>query len=122
MITESRGSHGIAAAIRDAARMQAVPTKEMTEGLNLALRAGFLDTQANAHVLTGRLKASGEMSSRTEPDGAWIGHIEYGGPGVEQALYEMARGGEHDWMRNMPEFEQAMEEVIERGIRRVVRG
>lgn len=100
----------------ESVRRARLPTREMRAELDGVLHAAFMDTQARAHVITGRLKASGRESSDRMTDG-WHGQIAYGGPGVEQAIYEVARGGAHDPLGGLPAYEEAFEEVIDRGIR-----
>lgn len=83
----------------------------------------FLDTQARTHVITESLRASGKME--TDYDGrVWSGTIEYGGeltrppsPGppadpVDYAIYEKARGGDHDFFSGIEPLNHLYEEAI----------
>lgn len=77
------------------------PTHVATVPLETALAAGFVETQAVVHIISGRLKASGRTSSDFHGD-TWTGSVEYGGPAGTPAyygIYEMARGGTHDFLR-----------------------
>lgn len=64
----------------------------------------FAATDAQVHVDTGSLRASGEVDSDYAA-GRWQGQVSYGGPSpgfendpVDYAGYERARGGLHDFM------------------------
>lgn len=109
-----------------------VPTFRMLKGLQIVLEHAFLDTQEKAHVISGSLKASGKSSEDWDGE-KWTANIEYGGPlittpipapgyspsqtapkdPVDYAIYEMARGGEHDWFRDLPLFEPFFEKVFD---------
>ena len=83
----------------------------------------FKNTQSRTHVITGSLKASGIPESDYDAD-KWTGSITYGGtlwkspaPGpakdpVEYAIYEMNRGGDHDFYADAPFYEQKFEDVV----------
>lgn len=101
-------------AIADAARLQEFFTPRLRAELDETIRSAFADSQARAHVLSGALKASGRSGTDIRDDGqTWIGWQAYGGPGVEQALYEMARGGEHDFLAGTPVYEERIGQIIE---------
>lgn len=88
--------------------------------------AAFASTQARVHapgnpgsptyVPTGSLRNSGTTDVVTTPT-EWEGTIAYGGVSsgfpndpVEYAIYEMARGGAHDFFGDLPAFfEQYLE-------------
>ncbi len=85
--------------------------------LNGVLTAAYLDCEARAHVITGSLRASGRKDS--DFDGHdWTGTITFGGPStgpnnpVDYAIYEMARGGSHDFFAGLPMYESSYEEAI----------
>lgn len=96
---------------------------EATVLLEGVLQEAFADTQAATHVITGSLKASGKTDSDMDND-EWYGTIEYGGslwsvpsPGpakdpVEYAVYEMARGGDHDFFGPLVSYEGKVEEIL----------
>lgn len=77
--------------------------------IEVLFRAAFEATQAATHIITGSLKASGHTNTDVT-ENAWTGQIIYGGalfgaasPGpphdpVDYAIYELARGGEHDFL------------------------
>lgn len=108
-----------AASIRNTAGPPHKPVKE----LELLLAAAFADTQAATHVITGSLKASGKTDSDFDGD-EWSGTITYGGvlwklpaPGpahdpVVYAIYEMARGGDHDFFGPLVAYEGKVESII----------
>lgn len=97
-----------------------------TTKLEALLKAAFEETQAATHVLTGSLKASGKTESDFHDD-VWSGTIEYGGelwrtpaPGppndpVDYAIYEMARGGDHDFLAGLVGFEDRVQEILDEG-------
>lgn len=109
--------------IADLSELEGPPHKA-TIKFEALLHAAFVDTQARTHIITGSLKASGKTSSDFDGD-VWEGTIEYGGalwgvpaPGppndpVDYAIYEMARGGEHDFFGGLPGFEDQMGEIID---------
>ena len=85
--------------------------------LEKLLSATFAATQAATHIITTSLKQSGKTDS--DWDGAnWEGHITYGGEStgpisdVDYAIYEMARGGDHDFLRPAYEAEPAFEAIM----------
>lgn len=85
--------------------------------LESILSTAFAATQAKVHVITGRLRASGRISSSIT-DGHWSGEITYGGPGtgVEYAWYEERRGGHHDYMEPAEGLDDAFAEAILRTV------
>lgn len=104
----------------------AEPHFETTVELEALLRAAFLETQARTHIITGSLKASGKTASDFDGD-VWTGTITYGGalwrtpaPGppndpVDYAIYEMVRGGDHDFFAGLVGFEDKIEEILHGG-------
>lgn len=88
--------------------------------METVLHAAFEDTQAITHVITASLKGSGKTESDFDGDN-WTGSITYGGssPGfkndpVTYAIYEMARGGDHDFFRNLQLYDRQFEDAIDR--------
>lgn len=101
----------------DAIERIETPSWRLTSRLQSAHRLTFLDVQGKTHVITGSLKLSETTS--TDYDGrTWEGHITAGGPSpgpnnpVNYAIYEMARGGEHNFFRDIPLFYRLYEEAI----------
>lgn len=85
--------------------------------LEKLLSATFAATQAATHIITTSLKQSGKVES--DFDGAhWEGSIEYGGDStgpinpVDYAIYEMARGGDHNFLAPAEAAEPAFEAII----------
>lgn len=83
------------------------PGEETLEALSAVLAAGFMETQARVHVVTGSLKGSGRVSNQRDDD-SWEGEISYGGPApgfphpyVTYAREEFGRGEDHDAMSNL---------------------
>jgi hypothetical protein len=83
------------------------PGEETLVELSRTLAAGFAETQARVHVVTGSLKASGRVRNSRDHD-SWEGEITYGGPApgmphpyVRYARQEFGRGAEHDAMLNL---------------------
>ena len=99
------------------------PPHKTTKLLEALLDAAFMETQAATHVITESLKASGKVSSDFDGD-KWEGVISYGGPlwrvptpgppndPVDYAVYEMARGGTHDFFAPLIAFDGRFEEAI----------
>lgn len=93
------------------------PNFETIGRLEAVLHMGFLETQAATHVITGSLKLSGTTSSEFDGD-VWTGTITYGGPSagpnnpVEYAIYEMARGGAHDFLAPLTALDDAFLEAV----------
>lgn len=104
----------------------AQPSYKSTTMLEELLKAAFEETQARTHVITGSLKASGKTETDFGDD-IWTGYIIYGGalwktatPGpphdpVDYAIYEMARGGEHDFYSGLVGYEDRIGEIIDEG-------
>lgn len=111
--------------LKELDRLGGPPSFKVTHELEAVLQAAFLETQAATHIITGSLKASGTTSSDFTDDRVWEGEITYGGqlhrsaaPGppndpVDYAIYEMARGGLHDFFAGLPAFDPAWERAIE---------
>lgn len=96
----------------------AEPVGGAAERLDAVLHEAFLDTQAVVHVISGHLKASGREHSVTA-GGEWRGEITYDAArysrkdgSVIYAYYEQRRGGEHDFMRNVPRILDRMGRAI----------
>lgn len=94
------------------------PTHKTVFALETVLKTAFLDTQEKVHVITASLKMSGKTSSDFTADDEWTGEITYGGVSagvnnpVDYALYEMERGGEHDFFRDLPKYDALYEDAI----------
>ena len=93
------------------------PPFKLIAQLEKQLAATFTATQAATHVITSSLKWSGKTSS--DFDGkSWTGEISYGGPStgvnnpVDYALYEMARGGAHNFLAPAEASEPAFEAIM----------
>lgn len=105
--------------IADVRNLSNAPSFRVIRGLERTLRNAFLDTQAKVHVITSSLKGSGRSSSEFVAPTHWEGHITYGGPSpgfpndpVVYAIYEMARGGEHDFFRDLPMYDPLFVQAI----------
>lgn len=99
------------------AKKMGVPPYKLVGELEAVFAEAYLDTQDKTHIITGSLKASGKKA--TDFDGNdWEGTISYGGSSggpnnpVDYAIYEMARGGDHDFFRDLGVYEQQMHAVI----------
>lgn len=96
------------------------PSFKTVTKLEATLHAQFLDTQARTHVITGSLKMSGKVASDFHADGNWEGSITYGGAAagavndpVDYAVYEMARGGDHDFFGGLVDYQHGYVEAIQ---------
>lgn len=84
-------------------------------GLDEALQKFFQDTQNRVHVLTGELKGSGTVQMFRGQGEDLVGTVTYTS---DHAMYEMARGGEHDFftepmMNALPSFAEACDNKFE---------
>lgn len=69
-------------------RISRGPDQRTIAAFETALLTGYATSEARAHVITGRLKASGHPSSH-HGEGSWEGTISFAGkPGI----FELARG------------------------------
>lgn len=88
------------------------------------LSGAFFITQAQVHIITGRLKASGRRESSLSDGGhTWTGEIKYGGPSGTPAyygVYELYRHGSkpgfgpHDYFTGLEVFDEGFENAIHR--------
>ncbi|MBS42835.1 MAG: hypothetical protein CMH83_06665 [Nocardioides sp.] len=93
--------------------------------LDGVIAAAFVDAQSKVPRQTGALANSGRSGTDVRDGGeTWIGYMAWGGASVpkdvEYAIYAMSNGGESDWLRDAPAYNEAIETVIEgalRGIR-----
>jgi hypothetical protein len=101
--------------------------------LDAVLETGFAMTQADVHVQTGALKATGEHDTEVhDATDTWEGTIEYGSPGdngpVDYAIYEKERdlggaGGEsdakgsHDFFGRLPTLDPLYRAAIKEAMR-----
>lgn len=82
-------------------------------------KLAFADVLLHTHVITGSLKLSGKSETNFDGDD-WTGTIKFGGQSsgpnnpVNYAVYEQARGGDHDFMAPMAFYEDAYEDAIEK--------
>lgn len=77
-------------------------------------RHAFSDVQSKIHVVSGELRRSATV--RTEWHNGQFTVTLVVGDGLDYADLEMARGGTHDFFRNVPDYEnqldQASDEVL----------
>jgi hypothetical protein len=84
------------------------PNPRMHQAMKRAADRAFARTQSDVHVDTGSLKASGRVAL-TDDWPTYATTIVYGGQSwgpndpVTYAIYEMNRGGTHDFMRGATE-------------------
>lgn len=94
------------------------PAGETVLAMEAALAAGYLTSEARAHVITGYLKASGHPSSNFDGE-LWTGEIDFARyPGI----FELARGnsptknhpegGHYFFDPGGPEFERAVRQAV----------
>lgn len=94
---------GLDGMIKEMQRLQRElsPSAATVARLDAALAQTFARTQADVHVHTGALKASGRVSSEVDRHAhRWEGTITYGSETDPAAWYEVARGQDHDFMRS----------------------
>lgn len=95
----------------------AKPPVKLIAKLEQQLTATFTATQAATHIITSSLKFSGKTSSDFDGN-SWSGEISYGGPStgvnnpVDYAIYEMARGGDHNFLAPAEAAESLFEALM----------
>ena len=110
--------HGLSDMISKFDELSKPPFKTIFR-LETELKATFTSTQAAVHHITSSLWHSGRTESDFDGDN-WSGQIIYGGASgwvndpVEYAIYERARGGEHDFLAPADAHEQNFEDIIDR--------
>lgn len=121
---EERGNGTLRILRAQAKALSEPPDFETIGEMEKVLAAMFVTTQVATHVISGSLKASGTRSSDFDGD-TWEGQISYGGPltkaphpgpvhdPVDYAIYEMNRGGAHDFFRQLPEFDKPFENAFD---------
>lgn len=88
---------------RELKRLRNLPTRRDKQKLDRVLEWGLRATQEVVHIDTGSLLVSGRSDS-VMMLGRYKGTITYGGPSmglnnpVDYAIYELDRGGDHDYM------------------------
>lgn len=104
------------------------PAAETVAALSAVIEAGFIETQALVHVVTGSLKNSGRTEFQESP-GEWRGAIVYGGPSpgfpndpVRYAKEEFGRGWEHDALRNTDLMHHDLFEALYASVKSKLRG
>ena len=121
MITEQRGNT-IARAIAKTHRDGKILTRELVAELDLNMAAAFRDAQEKVPVDSRSLKNSGRSGTDVRDGDTWIGYMAWGGPSapkdVDYAIYVMAEGGEHDWLRDSHLYDAAIEAVIDAHMRK----
>lgn len=114
---------------REIDRIESMPDAKTTRLLDTVLQAGFKQTQAAVHRVTGSLASSGEVSARIERTRSrWHGQIAYGGRSsgvnnpVDYAIYEKRREpdehGDHDFMRPLEDLDIPYVRAILTGLSR----
>lgn len=112
----------ISDASRELDRLDRVPSAKGIKALEAVLNYGYEITNAGVHVETGSLKSS-EKATSSESHKTWEGKLEWGGPSagvnnpVDYAIYELARGGPHDFRETAtidlpPEWIEAVKEAL----------
>jgi hypothetical protein len=107
---------GIDAWISGAARFGGDYGKGVADDFDAISKSVYDDSQAIVHVITGELKASGQVIlASSEKTGMGIEAVEGGVSYTsEHGFWEMLRGGEHDFLtepmaRHMPEYRKVFD-------------
>jgi len=126
MNTVSFQVSGLKEARGDMKQFQIPPLKTIAR-LEKELASAFADTQAATHIITHSLKTSGKVSSDFDGN-SWDADITYGGEAagaindpVDYAIYERARGGEHDFMAPAFAHEDAFGDILNKHFDEVTR-
>lgn len=83
-----------------------------------AVEVFYTATQRHAHVLSGDMKRSGRMEVRQDGGLEIVGSVRYGGTvgaggNVDYVIYELRRGGSHDFFaRGMNSARKRMEKAV----------
>lgn len=103
---------------RELKRLAEGPSEEDLLALDSILSAVAVTVRASVHIQTGSLRASGQADAEYK-NKKWKGEITYGGKAngyphnpVDYASVEQERGGDHDFLRFVDEFDEAYEEAI----------
>lgn len=105
---------------RELKRLKRIPNGTAKQKLDRVLEFGLNETQKFVHIDTGSLIVSGDTQS-TMMLGIYSGTISYGGESmglnnpVDYAIYELDRGGSHDFMASTFELHPLWVQAI-RGI------
>jgi hypothetical protein len=108
---------------RELSRIEGMPNAKMNTALDTAFELGYETVKADVHVQTSSLKNSGKKSTK-HGRSKWEGKFSFGGPStgvnnpVDYAIYELDRGGDHDFMKTTPQmratFVTAIKTVLDR--------
>lgn len=108
----------LSSAGRELDRLARGPAPRIVLGLESVFLAAFQETQQIVHVITGSLRGSGKPETSFDGE-AWEGTVFYGGasPGfpndpVNYAIYELARGGSHNFFGPMYRTPDQIRQVI----------
>lgn len=120
MIRQDR-TRSVARATEQARRDGRVLTKALTTELGVVMAGAFGDAQSKIPIDSGALLASGRHGTDVRDGGdTWIGYMAWGGESnpheVDYAIYVLAHGGEHDWLRDAWAYNEAIEATIDRHI------
>lgn len=94
---------------RELKRLRGIPSMSDKRKLDRVLRRGLSDAQSIVHIDTSSLYQSGKVDSALYGK-IYIGDIEFGGFSggvnnpVDYAIYELERGGGHNFMRKTPDL------------------
>lgn len=103
-------------------RLIAMPTPKMSALLDGMLAQTYAATNLATHVLTGALKASEKVEKDKPRLHQWEGQVRFGGPSVpknvDYAIYERARGGDHDFLQPAIDSEPEWVTAIRLGLGR----
>jgi hypothetical protein len=102
-------------------RLKSIPTTTDKRRLDRVLEFGLSRTRQDVHIETGSLRSSGKAKS-VMLLGRYSGTLRYGGPSaginnpVDYAIFELDRGGPHDFMRSTallhPLWVEAIKEIM----------
>jgi hypothetical protein len=114
-------------ALREVGRVERLWNSGRVKGaFAAALTAKFVQTQSDVHVITGHLKASGQVEVSTRGQ-IWTGEITYGvigdanwakDPQASYAEFERNRDGSHDFVRALYSPPDLIEAALHEGLAR----
>ncbi len=107
---------------REFDRLIAMPDPKMTGLLSAELESVYAATNAFTHRETGSLARSEKIEKPLAGPGQWEGRLEWGGPSapkdVDYAIYERARGDDHDFVKPAIASEPEWIAAIKKGLGR----
>lgn len=101
-------------------RVGSMPTPKMRGLLDAVLKFSFEGTRSIVHIRTGKLEESGNEETSVK-EGIWTGQFSFPAPnkkGTPYGIYEIARGGAHNFTRNWNTIKPLLKSALVKGLHR----